>query len=388
MRKLMFAAAAFVAGVIAPLTLGEGLLRLTNRPSPEVIGWTGDGGPGRRGWPGERNEFGFRGHDFDARAGVRIVLLGDSQVESAGTAFEDMPEVQLQTALAEDSVDSVSIASIASLGWGQDQELLALQEYVDRIRPTQVVLWFTESNDLWNNTFPTHLPKDGFPKPTFWLDGSALKGPNLPWLVRYRPPGLYLWEAIRRVQGVARYPTDGEWESRLPPPYRPSVPPPGAPSLMQALAEGHGMRVEELPYFNFENFETEKTHYSAYLVPESPRLAYAAALTRALLLRIRNLCEAKGARFVVLITQRWEASGLPERPTMFELGGKGYTFSQASARRVIDAVLQGLPTIRVKGLRPDAVISKADSHWNRDGNKYAMQWLGRELVRELHRGGL
>ena len=123
-------------------------------------------------------------------------------------------------------------------------------------------------------------------------------------------------------------------------------------------------------------------------LPESPRIAYAAALTRALLFGIRNLCEANGARFVVLTTERWEASHLPEPPTMFELGGRGYTFSQASARRVIDAVLQGLPTIRVSGIRPDAVISKADSHWNKDANNDAMHWLGRALVRELRGGGL
>ncbi|MEP7310602.1 MAG: hypothetical protein ABJA98_34300 [Acidobacteriota bacterium] len=385
MRKVVFGAVAVVVGVIVALVIGEVALRLAARPTPEIIGWTGDGGPGRRSWPGERNEFGFRGHDFDAHAQVRVVLLGDSQVEAAGTAFEDMPEVQLRTVLVEGSVENVSIASIASLGWGQDQELLALQRSIDAIRPTEVVLWFTESNDLWNNTFPTHLPKDGFPKPTFWLEGAELKGPNLPWLVGYRPPGLYLGEAIRRVQGVARYPTDGEWESRLPPPYRASIPPPGTPSLVQALAEGHGIRVEELPYFSFENFETEKTHYSAYLVPESPRLKYAAALTRGLLFRIRDLCETKGARFVVLTTERWETSHLPEPATTFELDGKGYTFSQASARRVIDGVLEGLPTIRVSGIPSDAVISKTDSHWDRDGNNYAMHWLGRELVRELYR---
>ncbi len=384
MRNVVFGAVAVVIGLIVALVLGEVTLRVTNRPAPEVIGWTGDGGPGGRGRPAEKNEFGFRGHHFDATADVRIVLLGDSQVEAAGTDFEDMPEVELRRVVAEGSGANVSVVSIGSLGWGQDQELLALESDIDAIHPTEVVLWFTESNDLWNNTFPTHLPKDGFPKPTFWLEGAELKGPNLPWLANYRPPGLYLKQAIRRVQGASKYPTDGEWESRLPPPYRAIIPAQGTRSLVQVLAEGHRVRVDELPYFSFENFDTEKTHYSAYLVPQSPRLTYAAALTRALLFRIRNLCEAKGAKFVVLTTERWETSALPESPTMFEVNGKGYMFSQASARRVIEGVLDGLPTIRVSGIPAEAVISKTDSHWNREGNDYAMRWLGRQLLGELH----
>jgi hypothetical protein len=226
MRKVVFGAVAAVVALTSSLLLGELVLRLAGRPAPEVIGWKADGGPGGRGRPEEKNEFGSRGHHFDASAGIRIVLLGDSQVEAAGTQFEDMPEVQLRTVVAKGSGEQVSVASIASLGWGQDQELLALQTYIDAIHPTEVVLWFTEGNDLWNNTFPTHLPKDGFPKPTFWLEGAALEGPHLPWLASYRPPGLRLVQAIHRVQGAAKYPTDSEWESRLPPPYRAKAAPP------------------------------------------------------------------------------------------------------------------------------------------------------------------
>ena len=384
MRKVAFSVMAVVVGSIMALALGEAALRVSNRPAPQVIGWSGGSGPGEWSDSAERNEFGFRGHHLDASAGVRFVLLGDSQVEAAGNAFGDMPEVQLRRALAEGSSANVSVVSIGSLGWGQDQELLALQRFIDGIHPTEVVLWFTETNDLWNNMFPTHLPKDGFPKPTFWLEGTELKGPNLPWLVNYRRPGLYLEQAMRRVRGLPNYPTDSEWESRLPPPYGAAIPAQGTRSLVQVLAEGRRVRVDEVRFFDLEEFETEKTHYSAYLVPESPRLTYAAALTRALLFRIRSLCEAKGAKFVVLTTERWDTSGLPESPTMFEVNGKGYTFSQASARRVIDRVLDGLPTIRVSGVPPGAVVSKTDSHWNREGNDYAMRWLGRQLVGELH----
>jgi hypothetical protein len=152
---------------------------------------------------------------------------------------------------------------------------------------------------------------------------------------------------------------------------------------VQELAEKSGVRPDEvLPYFSAENFENEKTHYSIYLVPESPRLYYAAALTRALLLRIQHLSEANGAKFFVLITERWSISHIPEAPTMFEVNGKGYMLATSSARHVIDGVLEGLPTIRVTGVPSDAVVSKTDGHWNAEGNNYAMQWTARELARE------
>jgi hypothetical protein len=377
MRKLVFAAVAAVLGLTVALVAAEITLRLTHRPFPAVIGWTGDRPAG------ENNEFGFRGHRHDPGATSRVILLGDSQVEAGSSPIEQMPEVFLRQVLAEATGAAVSVTSIGSTGWGQDQQLLALAADIDAIHPAAVALWFTEGNDLWNNTFPTHFPADGWPKPTFWLEGTELRGPNSPWLEPYRPSGLYLLQAMRRIRHLPNYPTDAEWERLLPPPYRAVTAPPGTPSLQQQLADRSGIGRDEVPYFSAENFTTEKTHYSIYLVPESPRLHYAAALTRALLLRIQRLCEDHGARFVVLTTERWDISHIPEAPTLFEVNGSGYTLSAAAARQVIDGVLTGLPTLRVTGISPDAVVSKTDSHWNAEGNTYAMTALGRRLLEDL-----
>jgi hypothetical protein len=375
MLKLAFSAVIIVVGLTTGLIITEVVLRLTQRPGSAVVGWTG-------GRPAEQNEFGFRGHPFDAGAGIRLVLLGDSQVEASGTDFDDMPEVTLRRSVAEGTGANVGVVSIGASSWGQDQELLALQSHIGAIHPSAVVLWFTEGNDLWNNAFPTNFPRDGWPKPTFWLDGAELKGPNLPWLDNYRPPGLYIGQAIRRLRGIPNYPTDAEWERHLPPPYVAAAPPHGTLPLRQVLADRHGIPVDQVPYFEAENFETEKTHYSVYLVPESPRLKYAAALTRALLFRIRSLCEANGAQFFVLVTERWATIGIPDTPTMFEVKGKGYTLSSKSASGVIDGVLDGLQTIRVSA-PPDAVISKTDAHWSAEGNKYVMERVGHQLTKRL-----
>jgi hypothetical protein len=376
MRKLVFAAVAAVLGLTAVLVVAELGLRLTDRPFPAVIGWRGDR-------PAEHNEFGFRGRHSDARAAVRLVLLGDSQVEAVNTPVDEMPEVLLRRAITAGAGRAASVVSVGGSGWGQDQQLLALRTHIDAIKPAAVVLWFTEGNDLWNNTFPTHFPKDGWPKPTFWLEGTAIQGPNSPWLGLYRPRGLYLAQAIRRLRHLPNYPSDAEWERHLPPPYRAAAAPPGTRPLVEELAEKSGVPPDEVPFFSAENFATEKTHYSIYLVPESARLHYAAALTRALLLQIQQLCQANGVRFFVLTTERWHISHIPETPTLFEVNGKGYTLSASSARHVIDEVMDGLPWIRVTGVSPEAVTSKTDSHWNVAGNKFVMDWVARELLREL-----
>jgi hypothetical protein len=375
MRKVVIGAVVISVGLLCTLLLTETVLRVRQRPQAPVIGWTG-------GRPAEKNQFGLRGHRFDPSADVRLLLLGDSQV-AGETEYGDMAEVYLRRAVAEATGASVSVASIGDSGWGQDQELLALKAHLGEIRPSTVVLWFTEGNDLWNNTFPTHFPKDGNPKPTFWLEGDELKGPNVAWLETYRPRGLYLLQALSRVRGIPLYPIDSDWEAHLPPPYRAAVPPAGTRSLVQVLADQHGIRPDQVPYFRDENFDTEKTHYSLYLVPESPRLKYAAALTRALLLRIRTLSEASGAKFYILTTERWDTATIPDAPTMFEVNGKGYTLSSASALRVVDGILEGLPAVRVTGIPPDDVISKTDSHWNGAGNKYVMDRVAREVTKDL-----
>jgi hypothetical protein len=104
-------------------------------------------------------------------------------------------------------------------------------------------------------------------------------------------------------------------------------------------------------------------------------------LTRALLLRIRDLSESNGARFFILIAEK--SLPIPDPPTMFEVKGKGYWLSAAARRALLARVVEGLSTIRVTGTPPDAVVSKTDGHWNTEGNRYVMDSLGRRLASEL-----
>ena len=226
-----------VVGFTTGLILTEGALRLTQRPGP-AIGWAW-------GRPGEKNEFGFRGHHVDTRARVRLVLLGDSQVEAAGTDFQDMPEVHLRPALQKVTAKRQRRIDWGQ-GWGQDQELLALQAHIDAIHPSAVVLWFTEGNDLWNNTFPTHFPRTGIRSRRSGSRARSLRGRTS------HGSELSSAGALHRAgdpsrQGLPNYPTDGDWERHLPPPYHAAIRRRDL-SLVQALADRHGIRVDQVPY--------------------------------------------------------------------------------------------------------------------------------------------
>jgi hypothetical protein len=362
-----------LSGALLPLIVGEGTLRIADRPKAPVIGWK------LRGDPSEANEFGFRGHRWPARSKTTVLLLGDSQVENG--PFNDMPEVHLVDALKRLTNRDIRVVSVGSGGWGQDQELLALRTYLPEIKPQIVALWFTPVNDLWNNTFPTHFGTDGWPKPTFWLDGGELRGPHAPWMERSDGRHLYLLRLLDRARGRLPYVTDADWEAKLPAPYQASPSTGGSvPSLRNFIARRRGINPQEVPYFDEENFSNEKTHFSLGLYPRSPRLEYSARLTRALLLEISKLCQANGARFVVFLTDRFFHFEIPDEPTRFEVKGTMVTLSGASARSLINGMLTQFPTLLVGGLPDGSVVSKTDSHLSESGNRYVMTELARWLV--------
>jgi len=162
----------------AALTLGaiEVTLRLLDIPA-----WDTEI---RAGWRALRspeppiNELGFRGQPIRyANDAIVVLLLGDSQVESLACPAASMPERFLEESLR--AVDPrYKVFSVGAGGYGNDQEYLALVEYFAKYRADSVILWQTMGNDIWNNVFPTNIPKDGIIKPTFWLERGELKGPN------------------------------------------------------------------------------------------------------------------------------------------------------------------------------------------------------------------
>src|ERR1051325_10408345 len=115
---------AFVALVSS--VLGTMLLQFFYKPARIECGWRSFAPAA------EQNEFGFRGRRIEySPSDYVIVLLGDSQVEGMALPFDSMPERLLESEL-NSAGKRVKVFSLGSGGYGQDQELLALTEYLGK----------------------------------------------------------------------------------------------------------------------------------------------------------------------------------------------------------------------------------------------------------------
>lgn len=380
-RRALGVGSVLLVGIALAAGAAEIALRTLDLPREHPVGWAW------RGDAAERNELGFRGHRASGSVADTIMLAGDSQVETT-QPFGRMPEVFLSAALRELTGREVRVLSVGVTGWGQDQQLLALRRDLPRVRPRMVLLWFTPANDFWNNTFPTHMPRDGWPKPTFWLEGDALRGPHAEWGDVYRAPGPRLLRAWRRILGRPMYVTDAEWEAKLPPAYQRAPMTTPVRSLAEFSAEQLGVSVATVTAASAgENFDNEKTHASTALVPRSPRLTYSIRLTRALLGEIARLCREHGATFLLFYIDTRPYTNLPEEATPFEIDGTVVTLSGAAQQAVIRETVAGLPHLVLTGYGPNVMTSRLDSHLNDDGNRFFMAELARRIAGQLRPQG-
>jgi hypothetical protein len=206
------------------------------------IGWNAIGSPYRssptadpgfaRQVENEINELTLRGRPFSPhRPGRRrIVLVGDSQVEATTLPFSDIPEIRLERFLnAGAGRPQFEVRSVAASGWGQDQQLLALQQYFERFEADYVVLWLTPRNDFWENSFPDRStePIEANSlrvKPTFLLKNGALQlldfGPYLDRPSMFNAFHLYLlpFRVLERFGKYGRGKLYRDWEALIPAP--------------------------------------------------------------------------------------------------------------------------------------------------------------------------
>jgi hypothetical protein len=301
-----------------------------------------------------------------------VVLLGDSQVDTRGP-FDRMVELYLGDELSRARGRRVRVVSIAAPGWGQDQELLAVRADLARVapRPSLVALWFTAPNDLWNNTFPTHLDRS---KPTFWLDGDALRGPQLPWLAPCGRRWLRLLRLVDVVMGNPPCTQDDELEARMPAAWSPLDRRGDDEDLAAFMARTRNLD-EKVARENLahEELRSEKSHFAIGLTARSERRAYSIRLTRRLLDEIASTVRSSGADFVIFTADRLER-WFPERPTRLRFRGESAELSLAAAERTVDETLAGFPTLRI-ALGRDYAISGVDSHLDDEGNRYVMRQL-------------
>lgn len=203
--------------LIGACTLAGGILglELLLGDSEGVSGWRSFSGKS------EKNVLGFRGQPIEySPEDYVIVLLGDSAVEAKACAYEWMPDQRLQHYLNLKG-KRVKVFTVGAAGYGQDQELLALQEYLSRFRADLVVVWLTPGNDVTDNLWPTVLRGSfSYPKPTFRLQDGKLIGPTEQ---IGESLSLSRFAVLSRIRRLGVGDRDLSFEEQFPEPYTPNA---------------------------------------------------------------------------------------------------------------------------------------------------------------------
>lgn len=178
-----------------------GIAEIAIRMLPEsTLGYHYDVASGRFSLPREftlnksPNSLGF--HDLEPRPArpdvTRILLLGDSYVESYSALPKDVVGKRLEHYLNASGRGKFEVVSIAESGWGQIDELAALEKWGPKLRPDFVLTLFLALNDVENNSAvlrrrtklqnldPELMMRPGWTRrsadtmPLFFIKGSAL----------------------------------------------------------------------------------------------------------------------------------------------------------------------------------------------------------------------
>ena len=364
-----------VASIIITLTVLEITLQFLDIPETAHSGWRARQSP-----QNEWNQLRFRGQNIEYNEDDFVILLtGDSQVAANCCSFEELPEQRLEYHLnAMNPPKHVKVFSIGEGGYGQDQVLITMQEYFQTYRADLVLNWITPDNDVWNNTFPTHYPKDGRPKPTFWLEDGKLKGPHE--VMGKQTPRFKLLAIYRNF---INYSPDEAWEVYLPTPYHPvkaSLEPPNYGEVSYRWQElwGAGKPNKML----HENLANEKAHLSIYLIPTSERVRYGLDLTRALFTEIQHLTVSNNGQFVLFVVRRNDVTRLePDgKPHVYFFQEKYYEASFTQMEKNLAYMTDGFDFYAISVQGSDYRVSETNAHLNTKANDQVMHDLAKKTI--------
>ncbi|MEZ5965119.1 MAG: hypothetical protein R3F56_14895 [Planctomycetota bacterium] len=353
--------------------IGEWWLRRQEGPAPMRWGWRDPFAEHGRRPPAELNQLGYRGQKIEYGPDDLVVLLvGDSQVQADACPFAAMPERRLEAHLRAASGRHVRVFSVGALGYGTDQECLALDDYLARHRADIVVTWLTTGNDPRE----VLLPVAPVPKPTFWLEGDRLCGP----LARIGDPvphGLRLWQ---RLRDWWRGDFNEYWHRHVLPPVAAPLPVDEAQARTDWGWFDKSVRGPQAA----QDFRREFLGVLAQIDPPSPRAVYATTLIQRLLQRMRAVTEAQGGVFRVLVDERSDAT-LPDG--LYETTAGDQRLRLRLTRRAFDANLArmtaDLDVARIPVTVETWAASADDPHLNAAAVDQVMHDLASELVRTM-----
>jgi lysophospholipase L1-like esterase len=105
-----------------------------------------DGGPRIIRW--HTNEQGFRGPELRDSPSKRVIVYGDSNVQARFSVQAETFTGQLEALLGERSGDDIEVLNAGVVGYGPDQNLLRLEDDIERYEPDAVVFHLFTENDF------------------------------------------------------------------------------------------------------------------------------------------------------------------------------------------------------------------------------------------------
>jgi hypothetical protein len=309
-----------IAMVLLALCAIEMAMRVIDRPRSVISGWriTDAKGPvnpfGYRGRPAK----GFHVNDFI------VVLTGGAAVECAACPEDETLDLMLERALRQYNPD-VRVVTVGSGGYGQDQEYLALHQFLDTRHADLVVDWASFADDVPANTFRLGQPRPGewLPKPTFALHGNDSVGPT---------EGIGGQVYKTKLSTLVRplfISLDRNWTTLLP-----KADPGAAVAPPAAEIQSH---VDA-------DLEGQRTAWSIWLNPRPARVTYGIALTRALLRHMQDFSKLRGARFEILMTPV-QSGPRSDAPMALVHDGHWFLADPATRDEAIGEITAGFDTI-------------------------------------------
>lgn len=329
---------------------------------------------------------------------IRVVLVGDSQVEAAALPFADQPEVTLEELLRREFDKRFEVRSIGVGGWGQAQQLVALRRHFQEFKADYVFLWHTQGNDYWENGFPDRSTSSqlGYLKPTFVLDAVGLAEFHFDAYKNDSPGYLSRFEIYRRTFRIAeRFGLVSEPRLladyyRLIPAadgHKKAVPGECPPTTVEQYAYSanrgqFGHKAVSLE--SSEAFLEGRSHFAGFLRYMSERDKYLVRVTRALMTEMRNLVNSQGSELVIFYSDQSYKDGTHRYPRGSCVGNAGGWYELADVAERTRENLDGLNAIELNTVHMDTTfdqvsISRTDRHLNKLGNELVFQELAKAL---------
>ncbi|NTW98978.1 MAG: SGNH/GDSL hydrolase family protein [Geobacteraceae bacterium] len=395
--------AILISSFLLSLLLAETILRVIHVPHIIASGWSWHDSP-RRFLATFRNDIpneqGYRGQSIKySKDDYVVVLLGDSQVEAATSSPEKMPERILEAYLSRRLNRSVKVFSLAASGWGQDQQLIALERYYQKYRADLVLVWATPGNDFRENAFPDYSVTSvaGHLKPTYRLLNNELTGPF------YKSDFYYHSSALLQLLAAAYAKYKGttveqiilnDWIAYLPPSHELFNKVNLNESCSDLLPISQKQHSTELftfkPDWKFkllthEDFYNSRSHYSPFLINRSPRDNYLVGITKKLYEHLNLTATKHNSEFKVFATD--DDIDYPYHLTSVKC--VQYLFHDSTARAVkVDSItlIKGIisaDNLLIVDLHggEELYVSTNDRHLSDIGNEKTMKNLAQLLTK-------